>query len=64
MVCTICMCHSLLNSLDLFYGEMCTVCRSCLKLAEENGLKILAFPSMSCGVHGFPPHHAAKVHMH
>ena len=32
-----------------------------LKLAEENGLKTIAFPLISAGVFGYPPREAIKV---
>ncbi|WP_426381721.1 protein-ADP-ribose hydrolase [Mammaliicoccus lentus] len=35
--------------------------RSCLKLADENGLKHLAFCCISTGVFGFPQEEAAKI---
>ena len=34
---------------------------SCLKCAEENGLKSIAFCCISTGVFGFPPQEAAKI---
>ncbi len=34
---------------------------SCLKLADENGVKSIAFCCISTGVFGFPPEEAAKV---
>ena len=34
---------------------------SCLKLAEENGLKSIAFCCISTGVFGFPKNEAAKI---
>lgn len=35
--------------------------RSSLELAEENDLRTVAFPAISCGVYGYPPEEAAKV---
>ena len=34
---------------------------SCLKLAQENGIKTLAFPNISTGIYGFPKESAAKI---
>lgn len=35
--------------------------RSCLELAEENGCRTVAFPSISTGAYRFPPERAAAV---
>ena len=35
--------------------------RNSLKLALENGIHTIAFPAISCGVYGYPPHEAAPV---
>jgi O-acetyl-ADP-ribose deacetylase (regulator of RNase III) len=35
--------------------------RSCLKLAKENGVRSLAFPSISTGAYGFPVKKASKI---
>ena len=35
--------------------------RNSLELAAENGLKTVAFPSISTGVYGYPPVEAAKI---
>ncbi len=32
-----------------------------LKLAEENGLKTIAFPNISTGIYGFPKERAARI---
>lgn len=36
------------------YGES-------LKLAAENRVRTIAFPAISCGVYGYPPHAAAQI---
>ncbi len=46
------------------YGEaglLANCYRSSLKLAEENGVKSIAFPSISTGVYGYPIEMAAGV---
>jgi len=35
--------------------------RNALALADENGIKEIAFPSISTGVYGFPPDRAARI---
>ena len=35
--------------------------RSCLELAAENGIRTIAFPSISTGVYHFPPEEAAEI---
>ncbi|GAB4823419.1 hypothetical protein N2152v2_010465 [Parachlorella kessleri] len=35
--------------------------RSSLRLANEKGIKTIAFPAISCGVFGYPYHKAAKI---
>jgi O-acetyl-ADP-ribose deacetylase (regulator of RNase III) len=35
--------------------------RSSLQLANQHGLKAVAFPAISCGVYGYPYHEAAEV---
>ncbi|MCC6874777.1 MAG: O-acetyl-ADP-ribose deacetylase [Sandaracinaceae bacterium] len=35
--------------------------RSSLRLAEENGLRTIALPAISCGVYGYPIEQAAKI---
>ena len=40
---------------------LCSCYRSCLELASENGIKTVAFPSISTGVYRFPLDKAAKI---
>lgn len=35
--------------------------RESLRLAEENGIRTIAFPAISCGVYGYPPELAAEI---
>ncbi|KAI3902590.1 hypothetical protein MKW92_004011 [Papaver armeniacum] len=35
--------------------------RNCLKLAKENGIEYIAFPAISCGLHGYPCEEAAAT---
>jgi O-acetyl-ADP-ribose deacetylase (regulator of RNase III) len=35
--------------------------RACLRLAAEHALDAIAFPAISCGVHGYPPQHAVPL---
>jgi O-acetyl-ADP-ribose deacetylase (regulator of RNase III) len=35
--------------------------RSCFALAEEHGLRSIAFPAISCGAYGFPIDRAARI---
>ncbi len=35
--------------------------RECLRLAEEYGVRTLAFPAISCGAYGFPVERAARI---
>jgi O-acetyl-ADP-ribose deacetylase (regulator of RNase III) len=35
--------------------------RHSIALAREHGLASIAFPAISCGVYGYPPHRAARV---
>lgn len=46
------------------YGEanMLASCyRNCLQLAADHRARSIAFPAISCGVYGFPPHRAAVI---
>jgi O-acetyl-ADP-ribose deacetylase (regulator of RNase III) len=40
---------------------LCKAARSSLALAEENGLKSIAFPAISTGIYGFPIERAAPL---
>lgn len=43
-------------------GKLLADCyRNSLKLAQENGLKSIAFPAISTGIYGFPPDRAALI---
>jgi O-acetyl-ADP-ribose deacetylase (regulator of RNase III) len=42
-------------------GQLASCYRTCLEMAEERGLKTLAFPSISTGVYGYPVSEAAWV---
>jgi O-acetyl-ADP-ribose deacetylase (regulator of RNase III) len=35
--------------------------KNCLQLAQDNGLKTIAFPAISCGVYGYPISDACKI---
>ncbi|CAM9487298.1 unnamed protein product [Hapterophycus canaliculatus] len=35
--------------------------KNSLLLCKEKGLKSIAFPAISCGVYGYPPHEAAEI---
>jgi O-acetyl-ADP-ribose deacetylase (regulator of RNase III) len=35
--------------------------QSCLKIAQDNGLTSIAFPSISTGAYGYPIHDAARI---
>ena len=35
--------------------------RSCLEIAQENGIRIIAFPSISTGVYSYPMEQAANI---
>ena len=45
---------------DSVLNNLCTH-RNSLVLANEKGMKSVAFPAISCGVYGYPLHEAAKV---
>ena len=42
-------------------GLLASCYRNALKLAAENGIRTLAFPSISTGVYGYPVDQAARV---
>ena len=43
-------------------AELLASCyRKCILLAEENGLKSIAFPAISCGIYGYPINQAATI---
>ena len=43
-------------------AELLASCyRKSILLAEENGLKSIAFPAISCGIYGFPINQAATI---
>lgn len=47
---------------DNYEGVLLESCyKHCLKLAESEGLKTVAFPSISTGVYGYPVEEAARI---
>ena len=45
-------------------AELLTSChRQSLRVADELGARVVAFPAISCGVYGYPPEEAAPVAM-
>jgi O-acetyl-ADP-ribose deacetylase (regulator of RNase III) len=47
---------------DAGEDELLASCyRSCFALAEEHGLRSIAFPAISCGAYGFPIDRAARI---
>ncbi|MFZ5572971.1 MAG: O-acetyl-ADP-ribose deacetylase [Thermodesulfobacteriota bacterium] len=45
-------------------ARLLTACYvNCLRLADENGIKTIAFPAVSCGVYGYPIEDAARIAM-
>ena len=38
--------------------------RSCLRLADEHGVRTLALPAISMGIYGYPPADGARVAVH
>ena len=49
------------DSADDPEGLLASAYRSSLELAEEHGLRTVAFPAISCGVYGFPLDEAAEI---
>ena len=42
--------------------ELLTSCyRTCFKIAQANGIRLIAFPAISCGAYGYPIPDAARV---
>ena len=41
--------------------ELAACYRNSLRLAEAQGIKIIAIPAISCGVYGYPPEQAAGI---
>ncbi|MCB9698745.1 MAG: O-acetyl-ADP-ribose deacetylase [Alphaproteobacteria bacterium] len=42
-------------------GALASAFRNSLHLAEQHGLRTIAFPAISCGVYGFPIERAASI---
>lgn len=43
-------------------AELLTSCyRECFRLAEENNLRSIAFPAISCGIYGYPANLACAI---
>jgi O-acetyl-ADP-ribose deacetylase len=46
------------------YGEadvLASCYRRCLQVADQLGVRSIAFPAIATGVYGFPPEHAARI---
>lgn len=41
--------------------QLASVYRSCLRLAVELGARSVAFPAISMGIYGYPPHPATRI---
>jgi O-acetyl-ADP-ribose deacetylase len=41
--------------------DLASAYRSCLRLADELGARSVAFPAISMGIYGYPPHPAARI---
>lgn len=41
--------------------QLAAAYRSCLRLAVELGARSVAFPAISMGIYGYPPHPAARI---
>jgi len=42
-------------------GKLASCYRECFRLADENGVKTIAFPSISTGAYGFPVERASRI---
>jgi O-acetyl-ADP-ribose deacetylase (regulator of RNase III) len=42
-------------------GLLADAYRACLRLADELGARSVAFPAISMGIYGYPPHLAARI---
>jgi O-acetyl-ADP-ribose deacetylase (regulator of RNase III) len=42
-------------------GQLASCYRTCLKLADERGVRTISFPAISTGVYGYPIEEAARI---